>query len=229
LLAPVQGFWGADMTIVEEHIDDVVLEHYAWSMTLWSGGVVVRFADAGDAVEFAMEDGCMASGMCGVTVTEFVTSQMALSLTRDFTQRMVMYVAIFFGVVAMIIMAGTLGRVIGDERQATAIYRAVGATRADIRKIYLVYVMILAGISAMSAVVIGYVMAAVMHVIYAKDLTVGARRIFGLVDSVNEVSLVGFDVEILVVCAAILVTGMVCVLLCADKMMSKSVMKDMRS
>ena len=69
-------------------------------------------------------------------------------------------VALVIAAIAALIMMGMIGRVIGDSRRETAVFRAIGAKRNDIRAIYSTYTFFLSLGIVVATLVIGTAVAA---------------------------------------------------------------------
>ncbi len=67
-----------------------------------------------------------------------------------------MIVGGLFLVISAISLMTTLGKIIGDSKQEIGIFRATGAQRSDIRKIYFAYTFTLAGIAYAFGLIISY-------------------------------------------------------------------------
>lgn len=188
----------------------------------------VEFDKLSDAEKFMEKNRCMP--YCGkgtVDIGEYMTNQTMVKYHGDAVNRIVSVLALFFGIFAIFVMMGVFSRIIGEERQATAIYRAVGASKGDIRKVYLTYAVMLSGITAILALLVGWIGATVVHFIYSAELTYGARTMYGLVTDTN-VWLIGFDWRIILVVLIMMMIGVLSCLAYSDKAVGKSIVSDLK-
>lgn len=232
LLASITNSSYYDMLIPSSFVNSEVLNYYqkADLSLLGTADFMVKFGDASDASSFIRENSCnyTENNCSDLYMSEFITSRVALYDIAELANAFITYIALFFGLIATFIMIGTLSRVIDDERQATAIYRAVGASKSNIRQIYFIYTLILSALSALFALVIGLAGSVLLHLFYADSLTLSAYSLYGIVESSNQVYLTGFDARILGVLVAIFIAGLISVLLSNDKITSKNIVKDIK-
>lgn len=96
----------------------------------------------------------------------------------------------------MVIIWVVVARVIAESRKESAIYRAMGAKRSDIVKIYMTYVMMLALRIALIALAVGVMVAKLIDVFYGAELTGLVQSILGVASEDIRVSL--FEISPLV-------------------------------
>ncbi|MFC7486756.1 ABC transporter permease [Knoellia sp. CPCC 206453] len=84
-----------------------------------------------------------------------------------------------FGVATIIIWA-MMGRVIADSRRETAVFRAIGAKRGDIIKIYLLYSLWVALRIALFAAVLAGVIVLVIETLFSRRATDAAQLAYGV-------------------------------------------------
>ena len=96
-----------------------------------------------------------------------------------FGKAMMILIPIIAGL-AIIIMWFTISRIMADSRYETAIYRAIGARRGDIRRIYLVYVTISALIIGLIAVSLGFAMLLVINNSFSGAITAALQSALSL-------------------------------------------------
>lgn len=89
--------------------------------------------------------------------------------------------AALFGVATIIIWA-MMGRVIADSRRETAVFRAIGAKRTDIIKVYLLYSVWVAVRIAVFAAVLAGLIALAVELIYTQRATNAAKLAYGTFD-----------------------------------------------
>lgn len=131
--------------------------------------------------------------------------------------------------VAILIMAGTFGRIIGDEKHEMAIFRALGATRLDITVIYAVYAALLALVAAIISVCVAEALALLMHILYAHDLTVAMRLTYGQLDPSLTIGLIKIDFpSIVLMTLATVVTGIISVALPLQQAIQRDIIQDLK-
>ena len=90
------------------------------------------------------------------------------------------------GGVAFIILAGLIGRMVSDGRRESAVFRAIGARRTDIGRIYGAYTVLLSLRVVVFAVVLGLILAIVADLWLTTDATTAARLAYAAVDTTKE-------------------------------------------
>ncbi|MBI2411163.1 MAG: ABC transporter permease [Candidatus Kerfeldbacteria bacterium] len=76
-----------------------------------------------------------------------------------FFRRVAYSVGGFFLVVSALFLMTTLGKIIADSKQEIGVFRAVGAQKNDIRKIYLIYAWILSSLGYLIGLGLAYILA----------------------------------------------------------------------
>ncbi len=197
---------------------------------------LVEFASAIDANRFISEKSCdrrqglhcgsesdpfqlVAYGDGGVT---FISIRQMVDTVAD-------YVIGAIVVVAIMIMIGTFGRIISDERHEMAVFRALGATRLDITLVYVVYAAVLTLFAAIIAIFFAELLALLVHILYAHDLTVAMRLTYGELDPSLTISLVKIDLAgIIYIVAIIVATGIVSVGLPLQHAIQRDIIQDLK-
>lgn len=133
------------------------------------------------------------------------------------------------GLIASLIMMGMVSRVIADGRRETAVFRAIGATRNDMRLVYLLYTMLLSLIIALTALGIGLGIALWLEITYANTLSTQMHLTFITAPLEEQFHLIGFWPELLSAAAGlILFSGFVSMLLPLSRNLTRNPIKDMR-
>jgi hypothetical protein len=221
-------------TIVPSSYEGTLLDdHYQKSSATPAGGIdtIVEFGDLADAREYMANNNCkLQKNNCDdIYMDEFITRRVALSELTQTANTVIFYVIVFFAVLAVAIMTGMLARIISDERQTVAIYRAVGASKLMIRKIYVVYAATIALLTSLFALTVGYAWALILQLIYSGAFTVVAKELYGLSDSNGIVWLIGVDTRVILVILLIFVVSMGSVLLMISKTSIGSVSQDIKA
>src|SRR5690606_17907397 len=120
------------MIIPQDFINDEVLKYYEYNQVPLFENVnfMVRFSDAKSAASFTADNSChyIDNNCDNFFASELITSRIALYNLSDTINKLIASIALFFCLIAVLIMSGTLSRIIDDEKQTTAVYRAVGAS-----------------------------------------------------------------------------------------------------
>lgn len=134
-------------------------------------------------------------------------------------------------VLAGLIVWFMMSRVMTDNRKETAVYRAMGARRADIAAIYLVYTLIVGLFIAASALLFGVLAAYIIEITYGQQLGDIASIAFGL-SGTGKNFFTLFDltsVWIAYVCAGIIMICLVAVLQPLARNVLRPPIRDMRN
>ena len=139
------------------------------------------------------------------------------------------YVGAVVAAIAALILMGMVGRVISDSRRETAVFRAIGAKRNDIRAIYVIYTLFLSLLVAAMTLAIGFGVALWINGQFASEATIQAHLTFVGADRSAEFRLFGVWWEaLLAIVALIIVAGLVSMLLPIARNLARSPIKDMR-
>lgn len=139
------------------------------------------------------------------------------------------YAALVVAGIASLILMGMVGRVISDSRRETAVFRAIGAKRNDIRAIYVTYTIFLSVLIAIATLILGYGLAWWLDSRLSAEATVRAHLTFAGVEQGMEFHLMGFWWQaLLAIVGLIIVAGLVSMLLPISRNLARSPVKDMR-
>lgn len=191
---------------------------------------LVEFANAQDAKAFSAS-GC--SGMdCGNNkpyISYFGSNSVLLADIVAMATKTLGIAVLIVGAIAALIMMGMVGRVIGDSRRETAVFRAIGARRNDIRAIYTIYTIALSLLIAVVAVIIGAIVALWIDSKWAAEATAQAQVTFIGVDGSEQFHLVGvWWTALIAVIVAVVIAGLTSMLLPLSRNLARSPIKDMR-
>ena len=145
-------------------------------------------------------------GECGedyrYQVTEVISSPVA-------TRRNMRGVWVVYGVVCVVLMiivvaieVGTYMRLIGQDTKTIALYYAMGATRGQIRGVYMVYLLLLSVIAVVVAGVIGVGLAMIVSMVNGEVLT--QAFVLGFGTEARKIWLVGWNSRIVVMMGVVL-------------------------
>jgi len=130
--------------------------------------------------------------------------------------------------IAIVIMTGTVGRMLADSRRETAVFRAIGAKRIDIASTYGIYTLLLSGMVAGVALVIGLLVAWLFDEHFWKMATVHAQLAFGGANSQQQFHFLGYSTQIWLVAGAAVAAGLVSMILPVVRNIRRNPIKDMR-
>lgn len=193
-------------------------------------GVLAEFSNAQDAKKFVEEQGC--SGMDCMTkpfITYFGSNSVLIDSLFSKATTVLKIAGLVVSIIAAILMMGMVGRVITDSRRETAVFRAIGAKRNDIRAIYALYVLAFSLIIALSALCIGTGVAWLYSLNVSDSLTTSARLMFIESHETAPFVLVGaWPAAIFLTIGVIVLAGLVAMLLPLSRNLVRSPLKDMR-
>lgn len=194
-------------------------------------GQLVEFSNAEDAKAFMTKEGCSGPD-CSETkplITYFGSNSVLVQDLTDGVGATIGYIGIGIAVIAALILMGMVGRVIGDSRRETAVFRAIGAKRNDIRAIYVLYTLFLSLLIAIITVSIGLGVALWFDGQFSGEATVRAQLTFVGADEDTQFHLFGIWWQALVaIVGLIILSGFVSMLLPISRNLARSPIKDMR-
>ena len=161
-------------------------------------------------------------------LTSFGSNNIALEDAKHAITKGFQIVASIVAAIAVIVMSGTIGRVIADGRRETAVFRAIGAKRLDIASIYSVYTLLLALRVLIFATVLGLGVAYVVDILYQKEATVQAQLAFGVDNNSVFHLFTPWSGEIVIVLGLIVITSLVAMLFPLLRNIRRNPINDMR-
>lgn len=120
-------------------------------------------------------------------------------------------IKIAFAIIAVIsglILCLTMARVIVDSRRETAIFRALGAKRSDIIRVYGVYSLLIAGRVIFTAIIFTTIIVTIWQLMFSSSLTTLAKLSWNVFAQDLRFNLFGFNLQwlALVLIAIVLIT-----------------------
>jgi hypothetical protein len=237
----LQGAWAVPQEMYDTLPDKSIYEKFHPTSSIASPQLtaayipatsqLVEFSTADDAKAFMSEESC--TGMdCNATkpyVSYFGSNSV---LVQDLTTGLTTvlgYVALAVAGIASLILMGMVGRVIGDSRRETAVFRAIGAKRNDIRAIYVLYTVFLSLLIAAATIALGCGFALWLDSQMSAEATVRAQLTFVGVEKSAEFHLFGVWWQaLLAIVGLVLAAGLVSLLLPISRNLARSPIKDMR-
>jgi hypothetical protein len=200
------------------------------SFTFDMTSTIVEFSNAEQAKNFVSKEGCGNDYCDGpTTVTYFGSNSVLINDLKKQAYYGLAYTAIGVGAIAIVIMMGMVGRVITDSRRETAVFRAIGAKRNDIRLIYFSYTFILSVIIAIFALTLGFIGAIILNSQFSPIVTAQAHLTYIFADDSIKFHFVGIWWQaLLALIGLVVVSGLAGVLLPLSRNVTRSPIKDMR-
>ena len=130
-------------------------------------------------------------------------------------------------VVAVLVAVGTYARLVGKDVKVISLYYAMGATRRQVRLVYLTYLMLLSLMAVVFALGVGYGLAALLSVFNAEALSQVFMLGFGLTEQ-PTIWLMGWNEWILAMLGVILLTIIVTIILSEGQFSRKSLAKNLK-
>ncbi len=191
---------------------------------------LVEFATTAQTRAFSDASACFDN--CGGEkpfVMPFGSNSILLEDITKGTMTVLGIAALIVMAIAGLIMLGMIGRVISDSRRETAVFRAIGAKKSDIATIYTIYTLMLSGLVAVSALVIGTGLALWADSQWSGSATVQAHLSFIGVQENEVFRLIDmWWLAIGAIVAAVLVAGLISMLFPLGRNLARSPLKDMR-
>lgn len=146
---------------------------------------LVEFDSIANAKRFTKEQGCSPyTGTCEpgrkFVLAPFGTNYSLIDDMNASVGPVLQVVLTIVAVVATIIILAMMGRVMADSRRETAVFRAIGARRSDISKVYIIYSMGVALRILAFAILLGLVAAGLIELAFARDATAYAEVAYGV-------------------------------------------------
>lgn len=197
---------------------------------MMSIGPLVEFSTAADAKAFVDTEGCSGYDCSSKpSISYFGSNSVLINSIAAGTTKVLKIVGMIVGGLAALILMGMVGRVVADSRRETAVFRAIGATRWDIRIIYAIYTILLSLWIGVSSIILGLLVAWWIDVKWSAAVTVHAQLTFVGVDSSQQFHLFGIWWAALgLVVALVVAAGLVSMLLPLSRNLARNPIKDMR-
>ena len=201
-----------------------------------TGALLAEFADVEKAEAFMRdpENDCTETGqMLGECGEEYRYQVMEVISSPVVTRENMRGVWVAYGVVCVVLMAivvaieaGTYTRLIGQDTKTIALYYAMGATRRQIRGVYMVYLLLLSVIAVVVAGVIGVGLAMIVSMANGEALT--QAFVLGFGTEARKIWLVGWNWRIVVMMGVVLMMVPLVVLCNAKQFTSKELAQKLK-
>lgn len=197
---------------------------------------LLEFDNVANARQFIMNRGCdqMTAFMSGCpadrpfVLLPFGTNYVAMSQAMTFIRPVLIGVLIIVGSIAAITIMAMMGRVMADSRRETAVFRAIGARRSDIVKVYMLYAAAIALRIVLFALLLGGLLVLILELLYAKRATQYAEVMYGVFNGGASFHFIGWSPYIAVVVGVIIAIGLIGVIPPLIRNVRRNPITDMR-
>lgn len=199
-------------------------------------GRVVEFASSTDASKFINDKSCNTGDPQECLKQDrpywlygYGSNSIALdSMKKSFLKVFSVAILVVAGI-AIIIMTGTIGRMVADGRRETAVFRAIGFKRIDIVSIYTAYSIIISLFIVLASFTIGATTASILDSTYWQEFTLQSLLAFGASDMSKEFHLFKLNYAVIaMVSGAIIASGIVSSIIPLARNIRRNPIKDMR-
>ncbi|RYF29536.1 MAG: FtsX-like permease family protein [Chloroflexi bacterium] len=199
-------------------------------MSVYGFGTVIEFNNSNDMKRYYSERNCQDVQCAGQPyLMPFGSNSLLVDQVQEFSTKAMLIAGAIIGGIAALISMGIVGRVLADSRRETAVFRAIGASRNDIRIVYTIYTFIYSLIIAAIALAIGLIGAIVINNRYSQEATAQALTAMPLSDQSYAFKFIGVWPEaLLALVGLIVVSGFVSMLLPLARNLARNPIKDMR-
>lgn len=238
----LQGMWVVPQSLYDQIPDKKAYDRFDPAVTksttataeqsFFGVGTLVEFKTPDDARAFYDAKNCMeldCSTSNKFMLSYFGSNSIVISdMEKGFTTAL-QVVGGIVALIAALIMMGMVGRIMTDSRRETAVFRAIGAKRNDIRAVYYTYTLLLSLVIAATSILIGVGLAAWLNSSLVSEATIQAQLAFGTKDTSLEFAFFGiWTTGLLSVVGIVVLAGFVGVLLPLSRNVSRNPINDMR-
>lgn len=203
-----------------------------------SGGMVgyesyfVEFSDKQEARALLSKTGFFGAGggsFGEVYAMPYGSGSLVMDELRTQFEKILFWVVLIVSVIAAIILSGMIGRTIADGRKETAVFRAIGARRGDIARIYVTYTLLLVLRIMIFTLILGLSIALIADAVVSRDATLGAQLAFAAVDESKEFHIIGLRSWYLyAILGVIVIIGLLSMIIPLLRNVRRSPINDMR-
>ncbi|MGB4768524.1 MAG: ABC transporter permease [Candidatus Saccharimonas sp.] len=193
----------------------VVFEPQSDSSSVTNGYAIpesylVEFSDRGEARKLLNSQDYMS----GTFAAPFGSGVLIVDEMKGWVNSVLQWLFGIFGIIAIVILASIISRTIAEGRRESAVFRAIGASRADIGAIYGVYTLLLSLRITIFTMLLGIGIAFLIETLSWRDATLGARLAYAASDTSKEFHLFSLATPYLLwVVGAIFAAGIVSAIL----------------
>ena len=192
---------------------------------------LLEFQDKTEARTAIGSLGILGGSISGDTFAQpFGSGVLVVDELRDMFTKVLLWVLVTVGGVAVIILASIIGRTVAEGRRESSIFRAIGASRLDIAGVYGTYVVLLCLRVVIFSAVLAVGLALVVEVLNWREATVGARVAYAAADTTKEFHLFNLGSPYLLwIGATIIVAGCLASIIPIMLGARRNPIKDMRN
>ncbi len=214
----------------DKYIPKSATEAASVSMSRIPVGQLIEFASVDEVRTFYTKENCSGADCFNKPIISyFGSNSVMLDELKGQAQKVLQIAGLVIGSIAALIMMGMVGRVIVDSRRETAVFRAIGASRNDLRAVYVIYTTLFALIVFVIACLIGGGIALWVDNTYSQDATVHAHLAFLNAPEDAKFQLIGLWWQaVAAVGGLILIASLVSILLPLARNLARNPIKDMR-
>lgn len=193
----------------------------------------VEFNSAASARSFINNEACSARSFECPTdkpfrLNAFGSNSIAIKDLQNKFAKIFKLAGAVVALLAIVIMSSTVGRMLADGRRETAVFRAVGAERADISVIYGMYTLLLSTMIAILSLGVGTAIGYGIDHYYWRTVTVQAQLAFGGSSQAMQFHLFSIDQRIWLIALVAILCGMISMIFPLLRNIRRSPIKDMR-
>lgn len=162
------------------------------------------------------------------TVQEYLNNALGVAVTYRAINFLVGILSIVLIAVALVVILFTVVRVIKQETRNAALYRALGATKGEVKQIYLWYVLELCAWTVVFALVVGVILVLVVCGINQGALVSVFSTAYGQVLA-GPVILLGWTTKLLGIAGVVFLIAPICILLTSGQFKDKKLMAKLKT
>ncbi len=164
-----------------------------------------------------------------VSVMPIGSSSLVIDEVKGMFEKILLWALLIVGGVAVIILGSIIGRTVSEGRRESAIFRAIGARRADIGSIYGTYAFLLSVRVMLFALALGVILAVVVELWVGGEATIAAQYAYAAMETTKQFHFFGINsVFIPIVLVSILVFGMIASIIPVVASARRNPIRDMR-
>ena len=191
---------------------------------------LVEFGDKQEARQLLEKSGMLSGSMEeGIYTTPFGSGSLVADEMQTWATRILLWLLLGISVFAALILAGIIGRTVSDGRKESAVFRAIGAQRSDIARIYSMYTVLLSLRIIVFAALLGGILAGITEWYFWEDATLGARLAYAATEDAPSFHFIGLNSwYIAAIAGMILIAGLLASVLPILRNIRRNPIQDMR-
>ncbi len=196
--------------------------------------MVVKFDNVMDAARYyanlpvdGVKYGYSLSANYKYIVKDLFNNTISVTAAFTFYQMILLVLGVIFVVFAVWIMTLTFTHIADEDVATIALYRSMGARTTDIYLIYGVYLLSLSVMALAICLILAFLFVGVMIIFNVQALTVTLREFYKL-KYTPSVSLVGFNIVVILVVVAVIVIAPVTLLFVGRKFSVKQIARKLK-